>query len=185
MDALPASFRWAFQWSRAEYARVLAELLRYRRKTRAVVALEWTARIAAALILLLVGLIVAAGQAEALRPLIPWFVLLIAVAAIVRWGVPWIRAAQYPSRGRGRIEFWADDVEVGQSSPLASSSARWSALERVVETDRALLFYLTPTAAFYVPTRIVDAASLVRFRAFVASRREVLDRRKRQPGPHA
>jgi hypothetical protein len=172
-------FRWTFNWSRREYAQAVASVLKHAGRSKMVLFRRFVGWGVFVLVVLSVLWTAISGDRQQLASTMPWAVVTLLMLGLFRWGFPWLHGANYPKKGRGQLEFWANETEVGQSSPMASTTAPWRAIERVVETDDMLLFYSAPSIAYFAPKRIIEQSELAEFREFVVGKVPIVDRRKR------
>ena len=67
-------------------------------------------------------------------------------------------------------QFSVDGEGITSNSTVATSSVKWEAIDRVVETTPYFAVYLSNVMARLIPKRDLDAAVIERFRAAVSAR---------------
>ena len=99
----------------------------------------------------------------------PAFVIL-GVPLLHYWNVRSAHASNPSLRGEQTFELTGTGFAT--RGPLHSTTLRWDALTRVVETPRFFLFYLSKNVAYFLPTREVERAGrLEELRALLPAQR--------------
>ncbi len=173
-----ATYRWTFDLSGAEYRHAASAVLQnavspaVERFARMAV---WGVAIALLLIVLLSG---SRAGGQRFGPGLLWVIPAFALAGLFElrfFGLGILaRRARYPLAS----EFWANEVEVGQSFSGRPFTSKWGAVEKVVETSDMFLFYVGNRAAYSLPKRVIDQADLGPLRQLVQDRLPILDRRR-------
>lgn len=173
-----AAYRWTFDLSGAEYRHAASAVLQnavspaVERFARLVI---WGGAIA---LLIIVSLAGSRAGGQRFGPSLLWVIPAFALAGLFELRFLGLgilaRRARYPLAS----EFWANEVEVGQSFSGRPFTSKWGAVEKVVETKDMFLFYVASRAAYCLPKRVVDPGDLRPLRKLVRDRLMILDRRR-------
>ncbi len=108
--------------------------------------------------------------AQAAFSALPWAVLLVFWVSLVYYLPTWIARRierKYPSFAGQQVRTFSPSG-LRWVSPGSTQEYQWSAVYRVVETGSFLLFFLTMSAAQFVPKRAMTPEQLLQLRAMIA-----------------
>jgi hypothetical protein len=97
------------------------------------------------------------------------FLMLVGFPLLQFWSV-WMYHRNHPTlKGSQVFEFTPERLIM--RGPLHNTELDWRAVQRVVETDRFFLFFISKSVAYFLPKRAVPPAELPLAREQIAARR--------------